>query len=104
MSKSDEKVFGPEQGVTDLERVVTAQSAKDDELVTVNTTASEHLPFSKARCVALVATVAAAPFLSVSECAGDVVSGADLWVVDDGGPGFGYYSPDYRRGFGYTDE
>lgn len=67
MSKHDGKVFEPE-GVTDLERVVTApQSAdeKNDELAEVNTSASERLPFSKARCIALVATIATAPFLSV---------------------------------------
>lgn len=69
MSKNDGRVFEPEEGVTDLERVVTSQQPvdeKDEELVVVNTTASERLPFSKARCTALVATIAAAPFLSVS--------------------------------------
>jgi hypothetical protein len=65
MTDGDEKTLQHEAGVTDLERVVTAQEEKDEELVTTNTAASEHLPFSKARCVALVATVAAAPFLSV---------------------------------------
>jgi hypothetical protein len=72
MSNSEEKGAQPVEGVTDLERVATAarQSAadeeKEDELVAVTTTASERLPFSKARCVALVTTIAAAPFLSVS--------------------------------------
>ena len=56
----------------DLERVVTATHQtsddveKDEGLVVVDTSASERLPFSKARCVALVTTIAAAPFLSVS--------------------------------------
>ena len=69
MSKSDEKVSEPEEGVTDLERVLTAQHTadeKDEELVVVNTSASQKLPFSKARCVALVASMASATFLSVS--------------------------------------
>jgi hypothetical protein len=68
MRTDDEKVFVPEEGVTDLERVVTAPAQpgeKDEELVVVDTTASLKLPFSKARCVALVAAIAAAPFLSV---------------------------------------
>lgn len=55
--------------VTDLERVVSAQQVpheKDGELVAVESADGERLPFSKARCVALVATIAAAPFLSVS--------------------------------------
>jgi len=56
----------------DLERVVTAthhavdDAEKENGLVAVDTSASERLPFSKARCVALVTTIAAAPFLSVS--------------------------------------
>ena len=69
MGNHDEKVFAPEEGVTDLERVVTASQQpdeKDKELVAVDTAASQKLPFSKARCVALVAAIAAAPFLSVS--------------------------------------
>lgn len=67
MSKSDGRVFEPDEGVTDLERVVTAPQSveKDKELVAVDTSASERLPFSKARCIALVATIAAAPILSV---------------------------------------
>jgi hypothetical protein len=68
MGKQDENVFSPEGGVTDLERVVTATQPpdeKDGDLVMVDTAASQKLPFSKARCVALVAAIAAAPFLSV---------------------------------------
>jgi hypothetical protein len=62
-----------EEGVTDLERVATAarqtgcDEEKEEGLVAVSTAASERLPFSKARCVALVGTIAAAPFLSVSK-------------------------------------
>jgi hypothetical protein len=48
----------------DVENVV-AKDELNNELVAVNTATSERLPFSKARSVALVATVAAAPFLSV---------------------------------------
>jgi hypothetical protein len=78
MAKSGEKgSVLPIEGATDLERVATAapqESAADGEkdtlpgtaLEAVSTTASERLPFSKARCVALVTTIAAAPFLSVS--------------------------------------
>jgi hypothetical protein len=69
MRKSDEAVFRPEEGITDLERVVTAAQPANEKygnLVVVDTAASERLPFSKARCVALVTTIAAAPFLSVS--------------------------------------
>lgn len=76
MSKADGYPAGTaaaaekELGARDLERVVTAPqlpmaAGKDEELVAVDTAASERLPFSKARCVALVTTIAAAPFLSV---------------------------------------
>lgn len=64
-----EEVVAKEKDGEDLERAATAQQGsigKDEELVAVNTAASERLPFSKARCIALVATVGAAPFLSVS--------------------------------------
>jgi hypothetical protein len=53
----------------DIEKAVINQqepSEKDNELVAVTTTASERLPFSKVRSIALVATVAAAPFLTAS--------------------------------------
>jgi hypothetical protein len=50
----------------DLERAQHDEpNEKDNDLVAVATTASERLHFSKTRTVALVATVAAAPFLSV---------------------------------------
>lgn len=48
----------------DVKKVV-AKDEMNNGLVAVNTATSERLPFSKARSVALVATVAAAPFLSV---------------------------------------
>jgi hypothetical protein len=69
--KPDEVVANEEEKEKlDLERVVTMQQVPnekyaDEELAAVDTRASEQLPFSKARCVILVATVAAAPFLSV---------------------------------------
>ncbi|KAL6712226.1 hypothetical protein ACN47E_000103 [Coniothyrium glycines] len=96
MVKVDGPVFGSDEGVTDLERVVTAPkpaNEKDADVVAVDTTASEHLPFSKARSVALVATVAAAPFLSTMAVQATVIIlptiGAELdiptsrqqWVV-----------------------
>ncbi len=52
----------------DVEKAVEIEVGKDktDEIARVQTNASNsELPFSKARTVALVATVAAAPFLSV---------------------------------------
>lgn len=55
----------------DEEKAVETLSPQDglEEVIRVHTNASEPaLPFSKARTVALVATVAAAPFLSVSSC------------------------------------
>jgi hypothetical protein len=69
--KPDEVIANEEdKEQLDLERAVTMQQVpneknNDEELVAVDTRASERLPFSKARCVILVATVAAAPFLSV---------------------------------------
>ncbi|CAN9079726.1 unnamed protein product [Alternaria alternata] len=87
MAKSGEKgSVLPIEGVTDLERVATAApqesaAAADDEkdalpgtaLEAVSTTASERLPFSKARCVALVTTIAAAPFLSTMAVQASVI-------------------------------
>lgn len=79
MSKADGYVADAdaagEKELGDLERVVTAPQLpgaggggdeKDGDVVRVETAASQRLPFSKARCVALVFTIAAAPFLSVS--------------------------------------
>ncbi|KAH6881276.1 major facilitator superfamily domain-containing protein [Alternaria rosae] len=79
MSKCEERALEPVEGVTDLERVVTAapQTADDVEkhngLVAIDTSASERLPFSKARCVALVTTIAAAPFLSTMAVQASVI-------------------------------
>jgi hypothetical protein len=49
----------------DVERRGQSLQEKNDFLRVV-TTESEQLPFSKARCVALVIAIAAAPFLNVS--------------------------------------
>ncbi|CAN9214777.1 unnamed protein product [Alternaria alternata] len=87
MAKSGEKgSVLPIEGVTDLERVATAApqesaAAADGEkdalpgtaLEAVSTTASERLPFSKARCAALVTTIAAAPFLSTMAVQASVI-------------------------------
>jgi hypothetical protein len=63
-SKKPDGVGAKEMDDRDLEHAVNSDE-KDNELVAVTTTASQRLPFSKARCIALVATVAAAPFLTV---------------------------------------
>ncbi|KAF2853240.1 MFS general substrate transporter [Plenodomus tracheiphilus IPT5] len=73
MSKSHTEAS--QNGITDLERVLTAQPAiatahaadeKVAERIAVTGTSSVagELPLSKARCIALVGTIAAAPFLS----------------------------------------
>lgn len=65
----DDGFFTKDKAALDVEKMAGEQSVKDypEEIVRVHTSASEpELPFSKARTVALVATVAAAPFLSVS--------------------------------------
>lgn len=58
-----------DDGIKKADDFVAKEKDRDvenaNELMAVNTAASEQLPFSKARSVALVATVAAAPFLSV---------------------------------------
>jgi hypothetical protein len=65
--KKPDDVVAKEMESRDVERAQGDEgpNEKDNELVAVATTASERLHFSKARTVALVATVAAAPFLSV---------------------------------------
>ena len=78
--KKPEEIVAKEKDGQDLERAMTAQQAsveKDEKLVAVSTAASERLPFSKARCIALVATVGAAPFLSVSNEDFE----ADFWLM-----------------------
>jgi|TARA_R110002003_G_scaffold25_7_gene1183 hypothetical protein len=81
--KKPEEFLAKEKDGEDLERAVTAPQLgkeKGEELVAVTTSASERLPFSKARCVALVATVGAAPFLSV--CANKTQAGLLLiWCL-----------------------
>ncbi|KAF1845030.1 MFS general substrate transporter [Cucurbitaria berberidis CBS 394.84] len=79
MSKADGYVAGgAEKEIEDLERVVTAPQLPglgEDEntVVRVATGASERLPFSKARCVALVITIATAPFLSTMAVQASVI-------------------------------
>ncbi|KAJ4371162.1 hypothetical protein N0V83_004378 [Neocucurbitaria cava] len=82
MSKADGYVAdsggrASEKELGELERVVTApqlpSGEKDEEVVRIETTASQRLPFSKARCVALVTTVAAAPFLSTMAVQASVI-------------------------------
>lgn len=52
----------------DLEKVLTAPALHSGEdPAAVKSTSSETMPLSKARSVALVATIAAAPFLNVDE-------------------------------------
>ena len=66
--RPDDLVVGNNEA-GDAEKVAGDQTGKDgtEEIVRVQTSSSESgLPFSRARTVALVATVAAAPFLSVS--------------------------------------
>jgi hypothetical protein len=66
--KKPDDVMVKEKGNPDLERALAAEDVsneKEKELVAIITSASAQLPFSKARSVALIATVAAAPFLSV---------------------------------------
>jgi hypothetical protein len=68
-SQKDDVVLASQKNEQDIEQAVVAPqdpTEKDNELVAVSTTASERLPFSKVRSIALVATVAAAPFLTVS--------------------------------------
>ena len=67
--KVDDGVVATTRTAEDVEKVADDQLVKNEteEIVRVQTSASEsELPFSRARTVALVTTVAAAPFLSVS--------------------------------------
>lgn len=64
--KRPDDVVAKEEEPQDVEKTASGQDEKN-EVTRTSTRASEpELPFSKARTVALVATVAAAPFLSVS--------------------------------------
>ncbi|KAH4803082.1 hypothetical protein HBH61_178960 [Parastagonospora nodorum] len=49
-------------------------AGKDNELVAVTTTASERLPFSKMRSIALVAAVSAAPFLTTFNTQASIIT------------------------------
>ena len=75
---------------------------KDEELAPVTTAASERSPLSKARSIALVATVGAAPFLSVSyqDLEGEFV--ADGVILDLHGSSHGDHSADCRRSAQHT--
>ena len=67
--KMDDGVVATARTAEDVEKVAGDQLVKNEteEIVRVQTSVSEPgLPFSRARTVALVTTVAAAPFLSVS--------------------------------------
>src|SRR4051812_257987 len=89
----------------DLERVATGAhvAEAEEELDAVNTAASEHLPFSKARCVALVATIAAAPFLNVGESRPSKRSNVNA-ISDNGCSSNSDHPSDHRGGSQYTDE
>ncbi|KZM26058.1 uncharacterized protein EKO05_0005871 [Ascochyta rabiei] len=74
--KRPDDVVAKEKEVEDVERAIAGQSenSEKDEVTRVSTSASEpELPFSKARTVALVATVAAAPFLSTMAVQASVI-------------------------------
>lgn len=67
--KRPDSLVVKEKDVKDVEKATGGQVGNNgvDEVTRVETISSESvLPFSKARTIALVATVAAAPFLSVS--------------------------------------
>lgn len=64
-----DELVAKEKEAEDVEKATNGQVGNDcvNEVTRVETNSSEPgLPFSKARTVALVAVVAAAPFLSVS--------------------------------------
>lgn len=66
--KKPDEIVKKDYEIDDVEKSADVQIHQDGtEVVRTQTSASEPgLPFSKARTLALVATVAAAPFLSVS--------------------------------------
>lgn len=66
--KKPDDVLAKEEEAEDVEKATNGQNVdnKKDELTRVETMdPTPELPFSKARTVAMVATVAGAPFLSV---------------------------------------
>ena len=66
--KKPEELVPKEQDDRDVERAVKADE-KNQGVVASTPALPENLPFSKARCIAIVATVACAPFLSVRNSA-----------------------------------
>ena len=62
--KKPEEIVAKKQDDRDVERAVVADEKKQ-EVVSATPAVPENLPFSKPRCIAIVATVACAPFLSV---------------------------------------
>ncbi|KAL5116379.1 hypothetical protein ACEQ8H_005727 [Pleosporales sp. CAS-2024a] len=76
LQKSDD-ILAMQKDGNDIEQAVDADpepEEKDNDLVTVATRASERLPFSKVRSIALVATVAAAPFLTTFNTQASVIT------------------------------
>ncbi|XPS92338.1 hypothetical protein M3J09_001735 [Ascochyta lentis] len=74
--KQPDDVVAKEKEAEDVEKAIAGQNEKGekDEVTRVSTSASEpELLFSKARTVALVATVAAAPFLSTMAVQASVI-------------------------------
>lgn len=62
--KKPEEMVAKEQDDRDVEQAVVADE-KSQDVLAATAAVPENLPFSKARCIAIVATVACAPFLSV---------------------------------------
>jgi hypothetical protein len=80
ISKGSHDVLASQKDDRDIEQAVFAPqdpAEKDNELVAVTTTASERLPFSKVRSIAIVATVSAAPFLTVRRTCEDRMRNTD---------------------------
>ena len=68
MAAGSDKHESQIESMLSVERVETGSTKVDskDEGAILETRVSEDLPFSKARCIALVTTLASVPFLSVS--------------------------------------
>ena len=68
MTEIRDKYESPTGSITDVEKLEIASTKLDseDEAVVIDTTASEALPRSKARCITLAATLASVPFLSLT--------------------------------------
>lgn len=63
--KKQNNALEKEKDESDSGQARRTPPGEEQDLGVVTLTTSEELPFSKARCVVLVATVGAAPFLSV---------------------------------------